>query len=776
MLQFKLKLALRNFLKNKVYSALIIGGFSIGFTAFILIVLFYNTEHNVDNGFLNHKNIYRLYDTKRNTCNLDYKLNTPLSEKYPEVENTCPMEYSTGFKTTIKDPETKKFTQVDHLIVTNNNFFDIFSVKLVASLSDKPFNDLNSMVITETVAKRLYGDKNPLGLTLKTDFFSGVISAVIKDLPPNSSFKAELLLNSENKDFQMSQACNNGVCIYPTSHFIELKNNADVAEFTKKLNATIKTFNSNVDNLSLQSLTNIYLSKLSLQDSNKKGNSNALIIFLSIGILIILLSSINYLNYTISMQYAKMKEIGINKINGASRWQLVSNSLIEITLGIVISILISILLTSLLLPYTKIIFGHKIILTYVNFFQLIPVFTITIIGIIILNSLAPIYILSRFNITNFLNKGLTLKGKQLGIQVMSTFQLTVSIILIAVVTIIFRQLQFVNNYDLGFNKKHLIKIEIPYLYPNPTLIKKEMDKISFVSGSTLSDGNPGNIKLLMGSGAKEQSFMLNCIYISDDYIKTMGIHLTEGRDFLKSDKDKACLLNKEAIKQYGWNDINNKKYNNGSKSGYNVIGVINNFNVQSLHSNIKPVALIYDPNHRFDALSLKLKPGNIRQQIKQLKNTWNELMPEEPFNFQFYDNIFQAMYAKDLKLGQSIAFFSLIAVILTCMGILGQIFLICLNKTKEIGIRKVNGAKVLEVILMLNKGFIKWVFVAFIIATPIAYYAMYKWLENFAYKTHLNWWIFVLAGILTLVITLLIVSWQSFRYATINPVEALKNE
>jgi len=654
MIQFKLKLAIRNLLKNKLYSILIIGGFSIGFTAFILISLFYNAEHNVDTGFSNYKNIYRLYDIKKNTCNLDYKLNTPLSEKYPEIKNTCPMEYTSGFKFTIKDAETKKFTQVDHLIITDNNFFDIFSINIIASLSDKPFSSINSVILTESVAKRLYGDKNPLGRTLKNEFITGVVSAIIKDLPPNSSFKAELLLNSENKDFQMSQNCNNGVCIYPTSHFLLMKSTTDISQFTKKLNSSIKEFNSNIDSLALQPLTNIYLSKLSLQDNQAKGSSKALSIFLFIGILIILLSSINYLNYTISMQYAKMKEIGINKINGASRWQLISNSFFEIVIGVFISIFISIILSGLLLPYTKILFGHKVTITDINLIQLIPVFLITIIGIIILNSLAPIYILSRFNITNFLNKGRSLKGKQLGIKAMSTFQLTVSIVLIAVVIIIFKQLEYVKHYDLGFNEEHLIKIELPYLYSNPSLIKKEMTKLPFVENSALSDGIPGNIKLTMGSGSKENNFMISCINVSDDYLKTMGINLIDGRNFLKSDKNKSCILNEEAVKQFGWNNIENKKYNNGNS--YNVIGMVKNFNVQSLHSGISPVALIYNPDHRFDALSIKLKSGNFEQQIKQIKGAWKELLPDEPFDFKFYDSIFQAMYAKEEKLAQSITF------------------------------------------------------------------------------------------------------------------------
>lgn len=777
MLRFKLKLAIRNLLKNKIYSALIIGGFSIGFTAFILIGLFYNAEHNIDTGFSNHKNMYRLYDTKKNLCNLDYELNTPLAENYPEIENTCPMEYSSGFKITIKDNETKNYTQVKHLIITNNNFFDIFSAEVVASLSDKPFSELNSLVITESVAKRIYGDKNPLGRTLNNEFLTGTVSAVIKDLPSNSSFKAELLLNSENEEFQMSQTCDNGICIYPTSHFLLLKDNTSIQQFSAKLNSTIKAFNTNVDNLALQPLTSIYLSDLQFQnDIHEKGNSKTLIIFLSIGILIILLSSINYLNYTISLQYAKMKEIGINKINGASSWQLISNSFFEIIIGIVVSIFISVLLASLLLPYTETLFGHNITLSDINFLQLIPVFLITIFSIIILNSIAPIYILSRFNIRYFLNKGRTLKGKQLGVKAMSTFQLTVSIALIAIVIVIFKQIDYVKHYDLGFNEEHLIKIDIPYLYPNPELIKKEMDKIPFIESSALSDGNPGGIKLMMGSGDKNNEFMINCVYVSNDYLNTMGVDLINGRDFLLGDKGKACLLNEKAVKEFGWNSIENKKYNNGGSNGFEVVGMVHDFNVQSLHANIDPVALIYDPEHRFDALSIRIVSGNIREQLNQIEKIWKQLLPEDPFSFEFYDSIFQKMYAKEEKLAKSIAFFSLIAVILTCMGILGQIFLICLNKRKEIGIRKVNGAKVSEIMIMLNKGFIKWIVMAFIIATPVAYYAMYKWLENFAYKSNLNWWVFALAGVIAIVISLLAVSWQSFRAATVNPVEALKNE
>ncbi len=777
MIRFKIKLAIRNLLKNKLYSSLIIGGFAVGFTACILIALFYNAEHNVDKHFADYKNIFRLYDAKDNKSGLDYKLNAVLSENYPDIEETCPLGFS-YFPMTLKDPETKNYTRAEYVVSTNNAFFDVFSLKILSSLDDQPFSQNNSAVITESVAKKLFGDKNPLGRTVKEEFFTATVTAVMKDLPENSSFKAELLLNSENKDFQMSQECNNGVCIYPTEHFLLLNNGVNPNQFADKLNASIAQFNNNTDSLALQNLSDIYLSSqvLGWSDDHNRGNSKMLMVFLSIAILIILLSSINYLNYTVSMQYAKMKEIGINKTNGAGKWHLFADSLVEVSLGIIIALVISGILATMLLPSTGVLFGREINMTDVDFRQLIPVFAGTIVGIIFLNSMAPIYILSRFNITDFLSGGRKRTGKQLGKHAMLTFQLTVSIALIAVVMLIFKQLQYVKHHDLGFNEEHLVRLELPYLFENQKALKEEVAKLPFVASSTLSNGYPGHINMSMGSGVDGDEFMVNCIYVSDDFLKTFGIQLLDGRNFMAGDKDKACIMNEAAVKRYGWEDLTGKKYKNGRDGGFNVIGEVNNFNVESLHSALTPVALFYEPDHQFNTLSLRLLPGAVGREMDQLRDTWKSFLPDDPMEFTFYDDQFQAMYVKEDKLAKSISFFSLIAIVLTSMGILGQIFLISLNRTKEIGVRKVNGAKVSEILVLLNKDFVIWVVVAFAIATPVAWYSINKWLENFAYKTNLSWWIFALAGVLALGIALLTVSWQSWRAATRNPVEALRYE
>ena len=777
MLRFKIKLAFRNLLKNKLYSSLIIGGFAIGFTASILIALFYSAEHNVDKHFARHEKIYRLYDAKKNDSGLDYKINAVIAEHYPDVETACPLAFS-YFSFTLKDPETRNYTRVEYTLSTNNNFFDVFSIPVLSSLEEKPFSQLNSAVITETVAKKLFGDENPLGRTIKEDFFTATVTAVMQDLPENSSFKAELLLNSENEEFQMAQACNNGVCIFPAEHFLLLKNDIDPDDFSTKMNASIGQFNTTTDSLALQSLSDIYLSptKLGWTDEHTKGNSKMLFIFMAIAILIILLSSVNYLNYTVSMQYAKMKEIGINKTNGAGKPHLLLDSLIEVTLGVLIALTISIVLVLLLLPTTEILFGREIHLDDVNLQHLLPVVLGTIVCIIFLNSLAPIYILSQFNIVEFLHGGRKKNGKQIGRQLMLTFQLTVSIALIAVVMLIFKQLQYVKHYDLGFNEEHLVRIELPWLFENQTALRNEISDLSFVSSSALSNGYPGNINTSMGSGVEEDEFMVNCIYVTENFLKTMGVQLLDGRDFLAGDKGKSCLMNEAAVKRYGWENIDGKNFKGGREGGYNVVGTVNNFNVESLHSSLSPVALIYKSDSRYNTLSLRLIPGNIGQQISELRKVWKTMLPDDPMEFTFYDDQFQAMYIKEDKLSKSISFFSFIAIVLTCMGILGQIFLISLNRTKEIGVRKVNGATVSEILVLLNKDFVIWVVVALVIASPIAYYAMSKWLENFAYKTTLNWWIFALAGVLALGIALLTVSWQSWRAATRNPVEALRYE
>ncbi|MEL7588518.1 MAG: ABC transporter permease [Prolixibacteraceae bacterium] len=778
MILFNLKLAIRNLIKNRIYSLLIIGGFAIGFAAFILIGLFYHTETSVNKNFTNHNRIYRIYDAKVNRCNLNWDLFPVLKNDYAEVENACPLDYATELLFTVKNDQAHTHTEIRHLVSTTNSFFSIFSVNMIESLAEKPFADKESVVISRPVAQRLFGKQNPIGQQLNVNnYFLGTVSGIFEELPANSSFKADVIFNSENEKFRMSNTISNGKRYNPTNHFVMLKEGTNSGTFAEELNKSETLKALDVDSLSLQSLDDIYLSKLSMKSRHAKGNPGLLKIFLAIAILILILSSINYLNYSISMQYAKLKEIGINKTNGAGWSDLVSYTFVEVTLGILISVILSFLITLIALPYSEILFGKALPLSFQDWVSVFPFFLGAVILVILINSLAPIYILSKFRITEFLSgfKGKR-NRKQAGKQAMLIFQLTASIALIAVVLIIFRQLSFVKHSDLGFDREMLIRIDVPYKFEKTKTLLQEISRLSFVKGNTISSGCPGMINHKYGSNTGEKSFDINCIPVGDNYTETMAIELLEGRNFLPGDLNKACLINEEALKQFGWDTFEGKKYDMGEEGGYNVVGVMKDFKFESYHQAVEPLALLFTGASGGNVLSVRLSPGNAADEIGQIRQIWKTISPYEPFNFMFYDDFFQSMYEKEEKLAGSITLFALIAIALTGMGILGQIFMICLSRVKEIGIRKINGARVSEILAMLNKDFIKWVAIAFVIATPVAYYAMNKWLENFAYKTSLSWWIFALAGLLALGIALLTVSWQSWKAATRNPVEALRYE
>ena len=563
--RFNLKLAIRNLAKNKVYSILIIGGFAIGFAACILIGLYYHTETSVNKNFPNHNQIYRLYDVILNRCNLNWDLYPVLTSDYSAVENACPVDYSTGIPFTVKNELAHTYTEIQHLLATTNNFFPIFSIEVTESVGVKPFEGTESVVISKQVAQKLFGSQNPLGQQVNvSNYFVGTVTGIFDKLPANSSFQADVILNSENQKFRMSNTVSNGKRYNPTNQFVMLKEGTDPQFFAGELNksATLKALDT--DSLALQKLDEIYLSELTIKSRHAKGNPVLLKIFLAIATLILLLSSINYLNFSISMQYAKLKEIGIYKVNGAGRKELVSYTFAEVTLGILISLVFSVIITLLAIPYSEILFGKALNVNMNSWISVFPFILAAVVFTILINSLAPIFILSKFRITEFLSG---FKGKrnsrQIGKQSMLTFQLTASIALIAVVMIIFKQLSYIKHSDMGFDREMLVRIDIPFDFQKTETLVQEVSNLAFVKGNTISSGCPGMINHKYGSNNGEKSFDINCILVGSDYLETMGIELVDGRNFLDGDLNKSCLINEEALKQYGWDSFEGQKFNNG---------------------------------------------------------------------------------------------------------------------------------------------------------------------------------------------------------------------
>jgi putative ABC transport system permease protein len=771
-----IRLVFRNLLKNRLYSSLSILGFAVGFAVCTIIALYAYNEFTINQCYPEYKRIVRLIDDEKNNCDLDYDLNALLKEKYPEIKDACPLEFMGGRDISVKTPA--HFTKFRGIITTTNDFFSVFPIDVIKRFGSQPFEGNESVIITESLAKSLFSDEEPLGKSIIVhNFITATVTAVIKDFPAGSGIQASLLLNSANERFRFTQVSNNGKHFNPTNHFLLLQPGTDIGSFTAKLNQSVNGYQADLKKVRLQKLSNIYFSDGINGSHLNTGNKTLVLIYIFVGLIILILSVINYLNFNVSMQYAKLKEVGIKKINGASFGHLLNSYLFEVSVNILLSVGISLIIATIFLPVANPLLDRHLEITMLFSPALILVFSGIILITVLVNSFTPLYFLSRFDIRNFLSGSKSNAGKQNGKNILTVFQFAASIALLAVVLTLSKQISYVKHADLGFNQELLVRLNLPMRFNQQQTFKQQISQLTFCRDVSLSRGVPGYINATMGSNSGEGSFELQCIYADADFLNTMGIRMKDGRNFLPGDMGKTCIMNKAAIERYGWENINDKRFNNGQDGGYQVIGETENFNITSLRSGIQPVCLLAASNLKdLSQVSVRLSPGNIGEQMKTLGKVWKSFIPDEPMDYSFYDDYFNSLYKSEERLGKAIGLFAIVAFILTCMGILGQIFQTCIDRTKEIGIRKINGAKVSEVIMILNKDFVKWVVIAFVIATPIAYYAMDKWFESFAYKTPLSWWIFALAGLLALGIALLTVSWQSWKAATRNPVEALRYE
>lgn len=773
-----IKLAIRNLKRHKLYSVLSITGFSVGFAVCIFIALFVYNELSMDKCFPESENIVRVYDPEGNNCSLDIVLNQQFKEKYPEIRFACPLEQMSEMEIAAKSG--MNFTRFTGLISTTNDFFKVFPVKTISSIGRLPFEGKESILITKSFAAVLFPNEDPLGKPITVfDFINGQVTAVIEDFPKSSGIQAKVMINAENPDFRLSQSCTDGRCWYPMSHFLVLRPQTDLTSLAKKMTADIPTDHPEIKAIALQELTYIYLSAPIVGSGHLAGNLSLLFIFLSVGLVVLVLSIINFLNFYVSLQYTKLKEIGIKKINGASFKNLLRFSLAEVSVSIIISVILSLALFLIFLPFANQLFQRNLEASWLLRPALLSALTLIIAVIILINSLAPISILSRFNASSFLTKMKVGGNRQTGRRVLTLTQFAASIVLLAVVFSLHKQISYAKHADLGFSKEQLILLEMPIGFKSQDAFKQKIKELPLCESVSLSRGVPGSVHLYMGDGKSDKSVTYQSLYVDEDFFKTMGIKMKAGRTFLSGDMGNACIMNEEALRQNEWADFEGKRFMNGREGGFQVVGITTDFHIESMHSKIKPACLMAAANDKHDDLqniSIRLTSGNLSQQMDQLEKAWKSFIPDEPMNYSFYDEQFNAMYQKDERLGKAIGIASMIALLLTFMGILGQAFQISMNRTKEIGIRKVNGARVSDILAYMNKEFLIWVAVSLVLAIPLAMYLISKWLEGFAYKTEIGWGTYVASGLIMLVTVISTVTLQSWKAATRNPVDALRHE
>jgi putative ABC transport system permease protein len=785
-----LKIAIRNFVKHKVYSLINISGLAIGMASVILIGLYIQDELSYDRYHKNADRIYRFTKSSDGSA-IPSWIGTPaplapaLKAKFPEIENYVRFD-PFGFKNkTLISYKQKSFYE-ERFYLADPSLFEVFDFKLVKGNPETALVNPTDLIITESIAKKYFGSEEAIGKTINYDgTIDLTITGVLEDVPDNSHFKFDFVGSFKyldmihQRDIQDSWGMSN----YYT--YVLLKENVNQREFEKKATDFVAELTNQPDNLAyLQPLTDIHLRSKITRDPLRQGSMGDIYLYASIAVLILLIACINFMNLYTAKSEIRGKEVGMRKVLGAHKRQLISQFLCESLLLSILALPIAVLLVEFAIPEFNQIIGKAVEIEYSKSSILFGglIILTTVVGLV--SGSYPAFFISSFQPIKMLrgklsteNKGLTFRN------ILVIFQFAASVVLIAGSLIINDQMQFVRNKKLGYDKENIVNIPI---YSKETKASYGVFRNAVLSnpnvvGVTATSYTPSIERWREGTffeGRKENDD--HAFYrMSGDFnlIDVFGIEMVEGRSFDRShpaDLLKSYVLNESAVKSIGWSNKEAIGKAFGDSLGM-VIGVAKDFHFRSLRFSTMPLAINVMPR-MFQYVSIKIKPGDIPNTIRFFESKWNEINPGLPFEFYFYGDEFDKLYKADTKLGILFRYFTFLAIFIACLGLLGLASFMAEKRTKEIGIRKVLGASVSGVVLLLSKEFTKWVLLANVIAWPIAWYTMNNWLQNFAYKIDIGFWVFVLSGGIALIIALLTVSSQAIKAALSNPVEALRYE
>ena len=786
-----IKYTIRNFRKQKLFTFVNLAGLILGIISTTLILIYISFELSFDRFHKNSDRIFRVYNTASIGGANGAWIQTPtplasfLQNKFSEVNKTVRIARIPKGLLSAGD---KNFFE-EKIIMADSSIFDVFTFPLIIGNKNDVLAQPNSVVLTESFAEKYFGKKNPIGKTIrynrKTDL---TITGIMKNIPENSHLQFDVVVPmSAAKTFFWDDFLENRMNTFVFLYLL-INPGTDFDKFEKAVSQSTQEYSGGDfgDNqlYHVQTLTSIHLHSDMGGEFGTNSDIKNIYILGTIAFLILIIACINYINLSFSIISRRSTELGIRKIMGARKKQLISLYLQDAFVLTGIAVIVSVVIIPDLFPWFGGLMGVNLS-EYTKINNLIPGIVSLFLIITLITGLSSGWISTRINPMDTLRKTLIHRKKNIGTQgLLVLFQFGVSIALISSALIVYRQMSFIRNMNLGFSKEQLLIIPLDDKKMLSKIIPFKHDVLmnsNILSASAVSDLPRAMIwvtSIHYDGSNKQNSPTMSYLEIDKDFVKTFGIHLKEG--YLPGDtaspySGTQYVMNESAVRKLGWAEPVGKKLScyNG-KDGF-VTGIIGDFHFKTLHKEIEPLFL-YIREEAPKYLAVKLNTTDIRSSVEFIKQQWNNIVPDSPFEYFFYDNFYDNLYKKEALLGKIIFIFSMIAIMIACMGLFGLAAFFSERRTKEIGVRKANGALIIEVITMLNREFIKWVVISFIIATPVSWYAMHKWLQTFAYKTEMSWWIFALAGILALGIALLTVSWQSWRAATRNPVEALRYE
>jgi len=813
MLRNYLLVALRNIIRDKVFSLINITGLAVGIACFLALFLFIQDELTFDRykSEFDPNQIYRAYlkisingvdDTNSKTA---WQFGPVLASNYPEVVTYSRIGYygARAFR------HNDKLFRSGSIYAVDSTFFRIFALTFIEGNPASALAQPNSIVLTESASKRIFGEENPVGKILPTESGqSFLVTALVKDFPRKSHFRCDYL-----ESLSTYNANENWMDIW-FSTYVVLRPGTDAAAFEKKLQAVVKErvgpeaekllgvpieqflSGGNTYSFHLQPFTSIYLHsrELGIDPNTEWSNITTSDIaytymFSAVAVFILFLAVINFMNLSTAKSERRAREVGIRKTFGSERYRLILQFIGEAILTSSIAMLLALLLLSLMLPLFNILLERELSLIIINRFYTIPL----LIGFVLLVSLLagsyPAIYLSSFLPSRVLKGGEGTGSRKSRLRsTLVVVQFAISICLLIGTIVIKKQLDFIQNKNLGFNKDHLISISNANLLgAHREAFKDELLKnpnvLSVTNASRMfSTGVPGS-GYLYNKRTGTDPFLCQFVVVDYDFLKTFQIELEKGRFFsteFPSDKE-AVLVNEAAAAMFPTDDPIGKELVSldarDKGHAYKIIGIIRDFNYESLHTNVRPLVLhLQAPNHSANILTIRVASDEMKSTLDYIAEKWKQFAPVDPLNYNFVDETLARLYLAEQKTNVASVVFSLIAIFIACIGLFGLAAFVTEQRTKEIGIRKVLGATSMQVVLLLSREFAQWVLISNLLAWPVAWFVLNGWLGNFAFRTEIAAVYFLLAGAITFLIAFLTVGFHALKAAGANPVQSLKYE
>ena len=791
-----LKITFRNFKRQKVYSLINVAGLAVGMACCICILVYVHHELSYDGFHAHADNIYRLVmngDTSGSPFDVALSsgpIGPTMAKDFPEVEKV--VRFHSRNRTPVSYQE-KQFLE-DGIFYADSTVFDVFTFPFLKGNPETALMNPFSAVITRQTARRYFGSEDPLGKILRFNRQEQyAVTGVMKDVPENSHFGFDILLSYETLSV-VNRGQIESWTQFVNYTYLLLKDGANPGEIAKKipaLNTDHMGFNPTDIGwnlfFNLQPLRSIHLHS-NLQ-GEIQGNSDIayIYIFSSIAFLILLLACINFMNLSTARSTNRAKEVGMRKVLGAVRSKLIKQFLGESLIYSLLSLMLALIFVRMALPLLSSLSGLPLEVYYAEIPRLIPGISGIAIFVGLVAGIYPATVLAGFQPARVIKGGLeSAHQKRHFRNMLVVFQLAISAFLIIGTGIIFKQTTFMKNQKLGFDKEHVVVLQLidNSVRSSIPAVKQELKSLPGVLNVSTSSHIPGWGGLaaahLPEGFSREDSQIMRAIRVDPDYLDTLGIELAAGRNLspeFPSDTQESVLINEAAVKRFGWDNPLGKKIQQiyGNQQTRTVIGVVKDFHMSSLHNVIEPM-FINASYPEINTLCIRIASGNITGMLDSIRSTWKKVVPNAPFDYFFLDESFDSQYRVEERLSRLFAYFSLLAIFIACLGLFGMACYSAEKRTKEIGIRKVLGASVSGIVLMLTRELVRLFLIANIVSWPIVYMASQKWLQNFAYRTHIGLEIFLLSAILILVITLGTISYQAVKAALANPVKSLRYE